>query len=115
MLKGWLDRVFLPGVAFIMPKSEGEHIRPGLDQITHLGVFTTCGASWWLTRWIGAPGRRTLLRGVRLLCPKSCKTTFAAHYAMDSSTPQSRARHLDRVRRKMRRFLNSATPEEAVA
>lgn len=105
MIKGWLDRVMLPGVAFLMPDAANATIRPGLAHVTRLGVFTTCGASWWLTRLIGAPGRRTLLRGVRLLCARGCRTVFAAHYLMDSSTPESRARHLDRVAMKMDRFL----------
>jgi putative NADPH-quinone reductase len=116
MIKGWLDRVMLPGVAFLMPDAANANIRPGLTQVTRLGVFTTCGASWWLTRLIGAPGRRTLLRGVRLLCAKGCKTVFAAHYLMDSSTPESRKRHLDRVATKMDRFLGaSARMTEAAA
>jgi len=104
MLKGWLDRVLVPGVAFKMPEA-GENIKPGLTHIRKLGVFTTCGASFWLTRWIGAPGRRTLLRGVRLLCGKQCKTVFAAHYLMDSSTPASREKHLTRVGQKMDRLI----------
>lgn len=106
MLKGWLDRAFLPGVAFKMPSAEGEDIAPGLGHITRLGVFTTCGASWWLTRMIGAPGRRTLLRGVRLLCAKRCKTAFAAHYLMDSSTQASRTAHLDKVARAVDKLVS---------
>lgn len=105
MLKGWLDRVLLPDVAFLMPDAQNRTIRPGLQHITRLGVFTTCGASWWLTTLVGAPGRRTLLRGVRFLCAPRCRTAFAAHYLMDSSTPESRARHLARVDRAMRRLI----------
>lgn len=105
ILKGWLDRVFLPDVAFLMPSPERKGIHPGLQHINRLGVFTTCGASWWLTALIGAPGKRTLMRGVGLLCGKPFKKTFAAHYLMDSSTPESRKRHLDRVASKMDRFL----------
>lgn len=108
MLKGWLDRVLVPGVAFLMPDAENADIRPGLTHVTRLGIFTTCGASWWLTRLIGAPGRRTLQRGVRMICAKNCKTTYAAHHLMDSSTPESRARHLGVVARKMEKFVGRA-------
>jgi len=114
MLKGWLDRVLLPGVAFHMPRGEGDDIRPGLTQITRLGVFTTCGASWWLTRAIGAPGRRTLLRGVRLLCARRCRTVFAAHYLMDSATDAARAAHLHRVARRVDRLTGGPVRARAV-
>lgn len=108
MLKGWLDCVLLPGVAFHMPDENWPDIRPGLRHISRLGVFTTCGASRGLTALVGAPGRRTLLRGVGLLCAERCRIRFAAHYRMDSSTPQSRAAHLKRVAAKMDGLL--ATP-----
>ena len=105
VLKGWMDRVFLPDVAFFMPNAENKNVSRGLDHITRLGVFTTCGASWWVTTFVGAPGKRTLRRGVGLLCAPGHKKVFAAHYLMDSSTGASRKAHLDRVARKMDRFL----------
>lgn len=103
ILKGWLDRTLAAGVAFHLPE-EGD-IKPGLTHITRLGVFTTCGASRWLSYWIGQPGRRTLLRGVRILCAGRLRTCYLAHYNMDRSTPDSRARHLDRVGQRMDRLL----------
>jgi putative NADPH-quinone reductase len=111
MLKGWLDRVLLPEVAFRMPEGAGGTIRPGLTHITRLGVFTSCGASRWATLWIGAPGRRTLLRGVGVLCAPGCRTVFAAHYLMDSSSPRSRAKHLERVGRAMDRLIGGAASQ----
>lgn len=101
MLKGWLDRVLVPGVAFRLPPPEGGNIRPGLTHITTLAVFTTGGASRWLTAVMGAPGRRTLMRGVRSVCARRCRTAFAMHYGMDSSTDASRAAHLKVVARKV--------------
>jgi putative NADPH-quinone reductase len=98
-LKGWLDRVLLPGVAIELAEGDGMAVRPGLTHVRRLGVFTTCGASRWLTFVMGAPGRRTLLRGVRSLCAARCRTAFAAHYRMDRSTAASRAAHLARVDR----------------
>lgn len=103
MLKGWLDRVWMPGVAFSLPR-DGETIRPLLGHIRLLAVITTCGASWWLTQFVGAPGKRLLLRGCRFLMARRCQTVFLAHYLMDSSTPESRARYLRRVAATMGRL-----------
>lgn len=105
MLKGWCDRVLAPGVAFKMPQAEGENIKPALQHIKRLGLFTSCGASRWLTMLIGAPGKRTILRGIRLLCAKKCRTAYAAHFLMDTSSWKSRQQHLDVVSRKMDRLM----------
>ena len=104
MLKGWLDRAMIPGVAFTMPRSEGGTIKPALGHITGIAAFTTCGASRWLTWYMGSQGKRTILRSVRLLCARNANTAFAAHYLMDSSTPESRKRHLENVKRISKKF-----------
>jgi putative NADPH-quinone reductase len=102
MLKGWLDRVWLPDVAFTLPP--GAPIAPLLTHIRRLDVVTTCGASWWLTQLVGAPGKRLLLRGCKFLLARTCATLFLAHYAMDASTPESRERFRRRVARAMAKF-----------
>lgn len=106
MLKGWLDRALLPGLAFHLPDEQHKRIRPGLRHINRLGVFTTCGASRALTFLVGAPGKRILMRGLGFLCAPRRRTAFAAHYLMDSSTQESRKRHLAKVARKMERLLS---------
>ena len=105
MLKGWLDRAMLPGVAFHLPESERARIRPGLRHVGRLALFTTCGASWLQTQLMGAPGKRTIMRGVRHLCAPRLRCAYAAHYRMDFSTQRSRRRHLDNVAAKMDRLL----------
>ena len=110
VLKGWLDRALVPDVAFLMPKSEGETIRPGLTHITRLGVFTTCGASRLLTLAVGAPGKRTLMRGIGWLLVPRARKVFAAHYLMDSSTEASRARHLAKVAAQVDRLITGRAP-----
>lgn len=105
LLKGWLDRVLLPDVAFLMPDGANKTIRPGLQHIGRMGVFTTCGASRLLTWFVGAPGKRTLMRGVGLLLKPRKRMVFAAHYLMDSSTPESRQRHLQRVAAQMDKLI----------
>lgn len=109
MLKGWLDRALLPDVAFLMPDGVNKTIRPGMTHITRLGVFTTCGASRWLTWLVGAPGKRTILRGLRIICANGVRTAFAAHYLMDSSTDASRKAHLVRVGRSMDKLIGPVT------
>lgn len=116
MLKGWIDRTLVPGVAFHMLGPDSRDIRPGLTHIRRLGAFTTCGATRLLTLWVGAPGKRTVLRGVGLVCHPRARKAFAAHYLIDSSTPESRRAHLALVARRTDRLLGArARPAEAPA
>lgn len=111
MLKGWLDCAMLPDVAFTMPQGENDTIRPALTHITRLGIFTTCGASRWLTFLVGSPGKRTLMRGLGFLLAPRARKAFAAHYLMDSSTPASRAAHLRTVSAKVDQLLSLRAPK----
>ena len=111
MLKGWLERVFVPGFAFEMP-DERRGPRPRLTNIRRLAAFTTCGASRFETWLMGAPGRRTLLRGVRSVCHPFTRTSFAALYKMDTAPPSQRSAHLARVAGCVRRLTGDA-PREA--
>jgi putative NADPH-quinone reductase len=96
MLKGYLDRVWVPHVTFEIPTATSP-MRPRMQHIGRIGVVTTCGASWLVSKLMGEPGRKTILRGIRALCAPGCKTKYLAHYNMDSSTPETRARFLKRV------------------
>ncbi len=100
MLKGWLDRVWAPGVAFSMPEP-GAKIGALMTHIRLLGVITTCGAPMVWSHVVGHPGRKTIMRGIRALCAWRCSTFFLAHYLMDSSTDQTRTAFLDKVRKKL--------------
>jgi putative NADPH-quinone reductase len=104
MLKGWLERVWVPHETFIMP-SESQRMQPNMQNISHIVVVTTCGASWWVSKLVGEPGRKTIMRGIRLLAKPGCKTRYMAHYKMDSSTPESRERYLAKVKDKVASFL----------
>jgi len=103
MLKGWLDRVWVPHVTFTMP-SDNQPIRPLMTHIRKLGGITHYGAPWWWTRVVGDPGRRTLMRGVKALCASDCKTLWLGHYKMDQSTDASRAAFLSKVERQLLTF-----------
>jgi putative NADPH-quinone reductase len=103
MLKGWLDRVWATDVAFRLPV-EGGAIVSLVSHIRKIGIVTTCGASWWVSMLMGQPGRRTVLRGIRALCAPTPRTLYVAHYGMDSSTPESRAAFLGKVKGRLARW-----------
>lgn len=103
ILKGWLDRIWLPGVTFELPEEKGP-IKPLMQHIRLLAGISTYGANWWWTRWVGDPGRRTLMRGIRALCAPKCQTFWLAHYEMDRSTDATRASFLQKVARRLDRL-----------
>jgi putative NADPH-quinone reductase len=99
MLKGWIDRVWVPFVTFDLPDGL-QPIRGRMGNIRLVGGISTYGSPWWWTRFvIGDPGRRIIMRGLRPLCHRRCRTFWLGHYRMDSSTPASRQRFLERVER----------------
>src|SRR5688572_8761619 len=101
ILKGYIDRVWLPGVTFTL---DGGRTRPLLHHIVRFGVVTTYGSPWWLNKLIGNPCRSTFMRGIRLLCSSRAHTLWLAQYGMDDITAEARARFLSKVEQRMRTF-----------
>lgn len=100
MLKGWLDRVWGPGTAFVY--DEKGKLQPNLQNIKLLGVVTSYGSPWWVVRvFAGNPGRKIVMRGMKPLLARDVRTFFLAHYGMDASTPRSRESFLEKVRRRV--------------
>ena len=104
ILKGWLDRTLLPGVAFTLsPGGDGStRVTPALDNITRLVGITTYGSGRADVLLLGDAGRRTVTRTVRLVCARRCRTTWLGLHRLDTASVEERVRFLDRVDTKLR-------------
>jgi NAD(P)H dehydrogenase (quinone) len=101
ILKGWFDRVWLPGVAFEVKRSglDGQ-----LHNIVQFTTVTTYGSPRWYIRLVMRdPIRRIVKRGLAALCHPGCHVEYLALYHMDRASERRRRRFLARVRRRLAR------------
>ena len=98
-LKGWLERVFIPTVAFTLNKRN--KVRPALDNLRRIVTVTTFGSPWMYVKAINDNGSRILLRAIRLTSSRRPKTTRLALYKMDTSTPETRSDFLQSIETKL--------------
>ena len=101
MLKGWIDRVWVRGVAYELPDGSNR-IRPLLQHIRRIVVVTTHGSTKWVNAVQGEGGKRVAFRSLRVLCNPRCRTTWLALYGADTGTDERRRSFLDRVERRVR-------------
>ena len=99
ILKGFFDRVFLPGVSF---KLVDGIVRPNLWTIRKLVAVTTYGGSRWRALLMGDPPRKLVCRVLRAVCHPTVRPRYLAHYDMNRATPESRVSFLTSVAEKMR-------------
>lgn len=97
MLKGWLERVWLPGVSFDVADAKQRRAKPKLQNIRLFVGITTSGAPWWWLRLIRDPGRNLWTRGLRVLFAHRCKSVWLQLYNMNHTTDADRGRFLGRV------------------
>ncbi|MEM1287690.1 MAG: NAD(P)H-dependent oxidoreductase [Pseudomonadota bacterium] len=110
MMKGWLEKSMVAGVAFHMPSEHDANIKRGLDNIRTLAVFTTCGATRFLSTLIGHPGRKIILRGLRILCHPRVRTRYVALYDMNHADDARRQTHIERVSTAARKLCAAHRP-----
>lgn len=98
ILKGFIDRVFAPGIAFDYA-ADGIKLEPRLDKLRHFWVFSTTGSPWWVGKfYMGDPVRRVLKRGIAAFCGKRLDFRMTCLHDMDDTTAAKRERFLEKVR-----------------
>ena len=100
ILKGYIDRVFLPGVSFTLEKGL---LAPGLTHIRKLAVVTSYGATPFRAFAAGNPPKRFYTRALRFVC-RPDRLRYLALYDMNRATDGQRKAFLARVGREMDRL-----------
>jgi putative NADPH-quinone reductase len=100
ILKGFLDRVFLPGVSF---RIEDGRVRPNLTHIRKLAAVTTYGGTRMRAILAGDPPRKSVTRAVWHVC-RPARMRYLALYDMNRASEAARAGFLARVGDEMARL-----------
>ncbi|WP_421912524.1 NAD(P)H-dependent oxidoreductase [Mesorhizobium sp.] len=101
ILKGFFDRVFLPGVSFKLIDGE---VRPSLHNISKIAAVTTYGGSRFRAMLMGDPPRRLIKRMLRATVKPGAPVIYLAQYSMNLSTDETRRAFMAQVAASMDAF-----------
>ncbi|WP_270935343.1 NAD(P)H-dependent oxidoreductase [Falsiroseomonas oryzae] len=101
ILKGFFDRVFVPGVSFVLQDGVA---RPNLTQIRRIAGISTYGRPRWNAVLVADPPRMAVTRYLRALTGWRASVDYHALYDMNRATDRRCSAFLAKVRREMARF-----------
>ena len=99
VLKGWLERVLVPGVGFTFDAAG--RVQPGLTGVQRIVGVSTYGSPWTYIKLVNDNGRRMLMRALKMVCGRHTGTTWIGLYSVDTTGANERAAFLDRVEHAM--------------
>lgn len=102
MLKGFVDRLMMPGVAFEI--SNPRHVRPTLDSLQRIVGVVTYGRPRWTAIAMSDPPKRLVTRYLRWFAAAKAQVDYLALYHMSVATDAKRKAFIERVRRHMARL-----------
>lgn len=102
MLKGFFDRVFMPGVAFDI--NDPAHVRPGLTHLRHIAAVVTYGRPRWMAWAMGDPPRKVITRYLKALSGPRARIRYHARYHTNVATREQLERFALRVEDAMRKL-----------
>ncbi len=101
LLKGWFDRVWIPGVAY-QDMGPTKPIKSGLVQLKKCIAVNTMGSPWWVDRFVlNQPLRKIVARGLIGPCTSGCKLRQLTLY----DAQDVKAGRADRFKRKVRKAV----------
>jgi NAD(P)H dehydrogenase (quinone) len=97
ILKGFFDRVFIPGVSFTVGPDGA--LATNLQKLQKIAAVCTYGATHPINFLLGDPPKRVVKRLVRWMPGHSVRCDYLAYYDMDRSNQHKRAAFLKKVKR----------------
>jgi NAD(P)H dehydrogenase (quinone) len=107
ILKGYFDKVFMPGVSFVLVGGDGPDkgkLVPNLKHIKKVAFVTSYGGDRWRTFIMGDPPRRMAKRWGWVTFGGWLPPTYLALYDMNNVSPDQLKGFIEKVKRVIGRW-----------
>jgi NAD(P)H dehydrogenase (quinone) len=96
MLKGWCDRLLMPGVSFDL--SDPNDVKPMLTNLKRIVGVSTYGRPRWVAWYVGDPPRKIVTRYLPRLTGGGTRVSYHALYHMNVATLEQRKGFIEKVK-----------------